>query len=172
MSFTDDPDRDAEERDSIFMSRYLTYEAEGRKDAAVRACIDARLQEHAWPIDVTAERTLERLAGPLNALRRIFKPKTVPESVTLETGVADMQAVYQAALLDKQYAPAIKAKETQFKLVGLLKPDGPTVNVNISAKMLSDDQLQQIAAGKTIDAPYTEVEEPKQLTQERGLGSL
>lgn len=166
------PDSNTEERDSIFISRYLSYEAEGRKDAAVRACIDARLQEPSWPIDVTAERTVERLSRQINAQRRVHKSKKVPESVTLETGVADMQQVYQAALADKQYAPAIKAKETQFKLLGFLKPDGPTLNVNINAKMLSDDQLQQIAAGKTIDAEYSEVEAPKQLTQERGLGSL
>lgn len=143
------------ERLAVFVQEYVKHESQ--PDAGVIAVIRSCLRGPFVPA-VMAERTLARpeVQAAITAARSFYKPRTTTD-VTPQSLTDDLETVFQKAIDDKQYAPAINAKRLQADLYGLTKT---TVDVNITHRVedMSTAELQRIAArAKTVDAEFTEV---------------
>lgn len=135
----DDDFDDATEAVTIFVEQYL------KTGNAMIACSRAGIRDPRYPMEVTAERTLQR--PDIQFLIKAFGKLQVPEQpieVTRETNIVDMQTVYEKALEDRQYGSAISAKKLQSLLMGVL-----TQNINVTHRHtvdnMSDDELMRIA---------------------------
>lgn len=139
-------DIDAEaKKDAVFIEQYrLTGDA-------ITACVRAGIRDPSYPITVMAQRQLQRpeIKAALLSLEKIDSGM-VPLEVGRESIIADMEAVYQRALTDSQYASAIGAKKMQAMLLGLLDQK-ITVTHGFKPEMMTEEQLTRIASGNARD---------------------
>lgn len=140
---------------------------------AMAAAVRAKMSDPRWPIDVLAQKTLER-PEVQEAIRlldlydqqkqeaeiRAKREPTVrqPVTVTKDTLVADLREIYESAKDDKAYGAAIAAAKTSASILGLLKQE-VNVNFRMTVEEMPDEELLKIArqGGKMIDADFEDV---------------
>ncbi len=146
--------------EAVFVEEYV------RSGNAFLACSKAGFRDPRYPMDVTAQRTLERpeIQAAIRAYRKagFGKQRRVGE-YTREVMLHELQMVHEKALEAGAYGPAITAVNTQAKLLGFMDQ---TVNVNVrmTAQELPLDELRRLVAqGRervgVVDAEYEVLED-------------
>lgn len=136
------PDDDDHDADAVFVQEYV------RSGDAVTACVVAGLQDPRYDVRVHAQHVLARpeIRNAIDALQRIYKADATTADITLDSVVADMQAVYQKALDAGQYPSAIAAKKLQAALKGWLDQK-IEVTHRTRPEEMSTAQLERLAKG-------------------------
>jgi len=146
------------QQDATFVVEYLRRE--GQSDAAVVACINARLSRPHEHIARTAEWMLSRpeIKAAIATARESFKSQVpVSGEVTRDTITADVEDIFKMAKDDRHYPAALNAKKLQAELHGLLKQDIQVTHRHMA--VLPDEELERIAAkASTIDGEFKRIE--------------
>lgn len=139
------------EQDGVFLDAYLSNGGD-----AVAACIEARIDDSAWPITVTAKVMLQRedIQSALQAMKA--SSRRTNTEITRASIVADMQSVFEIARTSGDPKAMIAAKRLQAEMLQLLDQN---VNINIKHDVtaLSMEELQKIAAAGIVEGDFTEV---------------
>ena len=157
------------EPDSVFVDRYCQH------GDPVRACVEAGITDTVFPINVVAQRQLARpeIKAAIAAVEKVRSAVGARAEITLESVVADMEAVYKKAFDCGEYNSAIAAKKLQSALKGWLTQSVTVTHRHVAAD-LSDDDLERIASQKlrdsAIDAEYTET--PRLPAPRKGIGGF
>lgn len=140
-----------QEQLTVFVETYVAT------NDPVLSCVRARLTDPTWPIEITAERILNRV-DVQTAIDVIKKTKQNAESfeITRESVIADTQMIFQKCLNSGDYKAALAAKRLQSELNRWLGQD-ITITHKKDASMLTDADLDRIARGKTIDGEFENV---------------
>lgn len=149
-----DPLEDPEKL-AIFVQEYVRHD--GREDAAIIAITRADLRDPRFHPETLADRVLAKpeIQAAIRAVKAVSRP-AIAATVSADTLINDMEAIFQKCLDERQYTPAIAAKKTQAELLGLLKKD-ITITHKHTVSDMTDAQLEQIAKRKPIDAEYTDI---------------
>lgn len=144
-----------DERDQVFIETYLMHD--GSADASVIACRKAGILDPHFPIDVVARKTFNRLAPAIKLAKRYYA-KREPTEVTKDTLLADLENVFQSAVLTHDHAAANANRKLVGQLTGILRED-VTITHRYDVKILSDADLEKIAlrSMKTIDSTAVDV---------------
>lgn len=124
---------------------------------ATAACVVARIMSPMYPIDYIAKLMMERpeIQAALGALKLIKKNSVMPE-ITRDSIVADMQSVYEKAMLLGDPKAAIASKRLQSELLKFLD-QSITITHKTDASQLTDEELMRIASKRTIEGDFKNV---------------
>lgn len=143
----------------------LFVECYVRNGDPVASCVESRILDPMYSVQTIAARLMETPAvlWAIAAYKRA-KPDTVRVEITRESILADAQSIYESALKNDPKT-ALAAKRLQAELQKFLSQD-VNINVKHDVTTMTDEQLAKIAAGKPIDAEFTDITPvPKGLAQ-------
>lgn len=154
------------EKDAVFIRVFL--ENEEREDGAVIACRTAGILDPTFPVAVLAEKQLARpeIRIAIKAARTV-RDKTRRREITPETIEADLEQVFNSALIAKDHAAATNNRKLLAQLKGFLT-ENVVVTHRYDVNLMSDEELGKIAAKgmKVIES------KARDITPKAGIGKV
>lgn len=127
-------------------------------DAAVIAVTRAGLRDPQWPPAVVAERYLARddVQAMVSVLKQVFKPRETKD-ISQQSITDDLEDVFQKAVQDRQYQPAIAAKKLQAEMAGMIRTKVDFTIANKVTELTTAELLKIASKSKVVDVDFVDV---------------